>query len=136
MFSKCQGVNFINILLTNILYKHQFGIFCYISVTRKKLPKQRSYEIFGRLTLMKLTVGVLLLFFSLFEPIGAGCDAKTCKLFRRPFIRSSQEKERELSLRPSSHASFCLLSLTPSPFEAFFRTETQFSIERSKLALS
>jgi len=51
------GLNFINIKLTNFLYKCCFGSFYYIHVTRKKLPKWRSYKIFVRLTLMKLTPG-------------------------------------------------------------------------------
>ncbi len=36
------GVNFIDILRTNFLYKHRFGSFFYVHVTREKLPKQRS----------------------------------------------------------------------------------------------
>ncbi len=51
------GVNFINVKPTNFLYKRHFGSFYYVHVTRKKLPKQRSYEKFMHLTLMKLTAG-------------------------------------------------------------------------------
>jgi len=49
------GVNFINILRTNFLYKRHFGSFFYVHVTREKLPKQRSYEKFVRKMLMKVT---------------------------------------------------------------------------------
>jgi len=38
------GLNFINILRTNFLYERHFGSFYYIHVTRKKLPKWRSFE--------------------------------------------------------------------------------------------
>ncbi len=31
-------------LRTNFLYEHRFGSFFYVHVTRKKLPKQHSYE--------------------------------------------------------------------------------------------
>jgi len=49
------GVNFINILHTNFSYKHCFGSFFYVHITREKLLKQRSYEKFVRKMLMKLT---------------------------------------------------------------------------------
>jgi len=49
------GVNFINILRTNFSYECRFGSFFYLHVTRKKLPKQRSYEKFVSKMLMKLT---------------------------------------------------------------------------------
>jgi len=52
------GVNFINILCTNFLYKHLFCSFFYVHVTRSKLPKQRLYEKFARKMLMKLTTAV------------------------------------------------------------------------------
>jgi len=51
----CPGVNFINILRSNFLYKHCFGSFFYVHVTREKLLKQRSYEKFIHKMLMKLT---------------------------------------------------------------------------------
>jgi hypothetical protein len=51
------SVNFINIKHTNFSYKRHFGSFYYVHVTRKKLPKQCSYEKFARLTLMKSTAG-------------------------------------------------------------------------------
>jgi len=35
------GVNFINILCTNFSYKHHFGSFFYVHVTREKLLKRR-----------------------------------------------------------------------------------------------
>jgi len=41
------GVNFINVKCTNFSYEHYFGSFYYVQVTRKKLPKQRSYEKFA-----------------------------------------------------------------------------------------
>jgi len=40
------GVNFINVKRTNFSYGRGFGSFYYVHVTRKKLPKQRSYEKF------------------------------------------------------------------------------------------
>jgi len=49
------GVNFINVKRTNFSYECRFGSFYYIHVTREKLPEQRSYKKFVRLTLMKLT---------------------------------------------------------------------------------
>jgi len=49
-------VNFINVMRTNFLYERRFGSFFYVYVTREKLLKQRSYEKFARITLMKLTV--------------------------------------------------------------------------------
>ncbi len=52
-------VNFINVKCINFLYKHRFGSFFYIHTTRKKRPKWRSYEKRVRLTLMKLTTGVV-----------------------------------------------------------------------------
>jgi hypothetical protein len=48
-------VNFINISGTHFSYKHCFGSFFYVHVTREKLLKQRSYEKFVRKMLMKLT---------------------------------------------------------------------------------
>jgi len=51
------GVNFINILHTNFLYKLRIGSFFYLHVTREKLPKQRAYKKFVRKMLMKLTIG-------------------------------------------------------------------------------
>ncbi len=39
-------VNFIKMIGTHFLYKRCFGSFFYIHVTRKKLPKQHSYEKF------------------------------------------------------------------------------------------
>jgi len=53
------GVNFINVKRTNFLYKRHFGSFNYVHVTRKKLSKQRLYEKFVCLKLMKLTDGNL-----------------------------------------------------------------------------
>jgi len=47
-------VNFINVKCSNFLYKHHFGSFYHVHVTRKKLPKWCSYEKFACLTLMKL----------------------------------------------------------------------------------
>jgi len=49
------GSGFINVKRTNFLYERCFGSFYYVHVTRKKLPKQCSYEKFAPLTLMKLT---------------------------------------------------------------------------------
>jgi hypothetical protein len=46
------GVNFISVKNTNFLYKHHFGSFYYVHVTKVKLLKQRSYEKFVCLTLM------------------------------------------------------------------------------------
>ncbi len=60
-FKTYLGVNFINVKRTNFLYKCHFGTFYYIHVTRKKLPKWRSYKKITRLTLMKLTTGLLYL---------------------------------------------------------------------------
>jgi hypothetical protein len=56
-YSNCcrPGVNFINVKCTNFLYERRFGSFYYVHVTRKKLPKQRSYKKFACLRLMKLT---------------------------------------------------------------------------------
>jgi len=54
----CSGVNFINVKHTNFLYERHFGSLYYVHVTRKKLPKRRSYEKFACLMLMKLTEGV------------------------------------------------------------------------------
>jgi len=51
------GVNFINILRTNVSYERRFGSFFYVQVTREKLPKQCLYEKFVRKMLMKLTIG-------------------------------------------------------------------------------
>jgi len=51
------GADFINVKRTNFLYERRFGSFYYVHVIRRKLPKQRSYEKFARLTLMKLTAG-------------------------------------------------------------------------------
>jgi len=48
------GVNFINVKWAPFSYKCHFGSFFYIHVTRKKLPKWRSYEKLAHLTLMKL----------------------------------------------------------------------------------
>jgi len=48
-------VNFINSLHTNFLYKHCFGSFFYVHVTRENLPKQHLYEKLVRNMLMKLT---------------------------------------------------------------------------------
>jgi len=59
LIGKCaSGVNVINVKNINFLYECHFGSFYYIHVTRKKLPKQRLYEKFARLTLMKLTAGL------------------------------------------------------------------------------
>jgi len=56
MFMKCTPiVNFINIKRTNFLYDRRFGSFYHVHVTRKNLPKQRSYKKFALITLMKLT---------------------------------------------------------------------------------
>ncbi len=52
-------VNFINVKFTNFSYERCFGSFFYVQVTRKKLPKWRSYKKFAHLTLMKLTPGVV-----------------------------------------------------------------------------
>jgi hypothetical protein len=41
-------VNFNNIKRTNFLYKRRFSSFYYVHVTRKKLPKWRSYKKFVR----------------------------------------------------------------------------------------
>jgi len=49
------GVNFINILRTNFLYKCCFGSFSLVTCTSKKLPKQRLYEKFVSKMLVKLT---------------------------------------------------------------------------------
>jgi len=54
------GVNFINIIHTNFLYKCHFGSFLYLHVTREELPKQCSYKKFVRKMLMKLTTGAIL----------------------------------------------------------------------------
>jgi len=51
------GVNFINNICVRFLYKRRFGSLYYVHVTREKLPKQRSYEKFVHITLMKLTAG-------------------------------------------------------------------------------
>jgi len=60
---KSLGVNFINILLTNFLYKRRFGSFfssyMYVTCTWKKLPKRHSYKKRAHIKLMKLTVGQL-----------------------------------------------------------------------------
>ncbi len=42
----------------NFLYEPRFVSFYFVHVTRKKLPKQRSYEKFVRKMLMKLTLEV------------------------------------------------------------------------------
>jgi len=52
------GVNFINILRTNFLYKCCFSSFFYIHVTREKLLKQHLHEKCVHKILMKLTVDV------------------------------------------------------------------------------
>jgi hypothetical protein len=49
------GVNFLNVKRTNFLYKCFFWSFYYLHVTREKLPKQRSYEKFAPIMLLKLT---------------------------------------------------------------------------------
>jgi len=49
-------VNFINVKRTNFLYECCFSSFNYVHVTRKKLPKWRSYEKFVRRMLTKLTL--------------------------------------------------------------------------------
>jgi len=51
--------NFINVKRTNFLYERGFGSFYYVHVTRKKLPKWRSYRKHECLMLMKLTAGCL-----------------------------------------------------------------------------
>jgi len=51
------GVNFINILRTNVSYECRFHSFFYVHVTREKLPKQRLYKKFVQKMLMKLTTG-------------------------------------------------------------------------------
>ncbi len=48
-------INFVNVKRANFSYKCSFSSFYYIHVTRKKLPKQRTYEKFVRKMLMKLT---------------------------------------------------------------------------------
>ncbi len=45
----------INVKHMNFLNERHFSSFYYVHVTRKKLPKWRSYEKRGHLTLMKLT---------------------------------------------------------------------------------
>jgi len=47
-------VNFINNLRTNFLYKHRFGSFFYVHVTREKLWESIWYEKFAYKMLMKL----------------------------------------------------------------------------------
>jgi len=54
-FESPTGVNFINVKCTNFLYECCFNSFYNVHDTIKKLQKQRSYEKFARLTLMKLT---------------------------------------------------------------------------------
>ncbi len=56
---RLSGVNFINVKRANFLYECHFGSFFYVHVTKKKLPKQRSYKKFVCKMLMKLTTGVL-----------------------------------------------------------------------------
>ncbi len=49
------SANFINVKCTNFSLERHFGSFYYVHVTRKKLPKRRSYEKRAHFTLMKLT---------------------------------------------------------------------------------
>jgi len=51
------GVNFINVLRTNFSYERHFSMYMKLEKVAKT---RRSYEKFVRLTLMKLTLGVLL----------------------------------------------------------------------------
>jgi len=44
-----------NLEFTNFSYEHRFGSFFYVHVTREKLPKQRSYEKYAHIMLIKLT---------------------------------------------------------------------------------
>ncbi len=76
------GVNFINILWTNFLYKRCFGSFFYIHVTREKLMKQRLYEKRARITLMKLTAGL-----TVSEHRPSGCNNLNPSLGRERFKR-------------------------------------------------
>jgi len=48
-------INLINILCANFTYESFLGSFFYLHVTREKLLKRRSYKIFVRKMLMKLT---------------------------------------------------------------------------------
>ncbi len=52
------GVNFINVLRMPFSNERCFGSFLNIHVTRKKVPKCRSYEKCACLTLMKLTAAI------------------------------------------------------------------------------
>jgi len=55
ILNEWQKVNFINVLNSSFLYKHHFGSFFYVHVTREKLPKRRSYKKCAQKTFMKLT---------------------------------------------------------------------------------
>ncbi len=51
------GFNFINVLLTNFLYKCRLSSFFYLHVARKKLPQHSSHRKRMIIMLMKLTAG-------------------------------------------------------------------------------
>jgi len=61
--------NFINVKRSNFSYKRHFCSIYYVHVTRKKLPKWRSYTKCTRLMLMKLTPGLFgIPFLTIYDP--------------------------------------------------------------------
>ncbi len=102
------GVNFINILHTNFSYKHCFGSFFYVHVTKEKLPKQCSYKKNVRNMLMKLSLGVELL---------------RLKLKRSTQKLSFMLKENDLSVKVNLHVPVLIL--------AMLSLKTKFSLSTS-----